>query len=125
MVDQQNGRNHTGCNGNQQIITADLYPVLAAWRPTQAVRPPVIDHVLTRPVIRRQSFTATEATCRAYPPRMPTDLRASAVQLRALRATGLRSAARLRLLPLRLTLPRAAGTLGSPLRWLGVAALPL
>ena len=45
---------------HQHIVAAGLHPMVAAWRRTQMVAAPVIDHVLTVAIFGRQALASVE-----------------------------------------------------------------
>ena len=64
-VVQEELQDDAGGNGHQHIVTAHLNPVVAAWRSTEAVPAPIVDHIAAAAVFRRQAVAAIVAMIRA------------------------------------------------------------
>src|SRR6185369_3541803 len=57
LTEQQLG-NDAGRDGDQHVVAAYLHPLIAAWRRVQAVRAPVVHHVLRTAIFRRNTAAA-------------------------------------------------------------------
>ena len=49
-------------NGNEKKIAVGFYPVITTGRRAEAARAPIIDYVLTIPILARQAIAAVEVT---------------------------------------------------------------
>src|SRR5690242_2268548 len=63
-VAEQDTGDDAGRHRRQHIVAADLHPVVAARRRAQAMRTPVVDHVLAVVIVRRQAPAAVEVVAR-------------------------------------------------------------
>src|SRR6185369_6720745 len=65
LTEQQLG-NDAGRDGDQHVVAAYLHPLIAAWRRVQAVRAPVVHHVLRTAIFRRNTAAAAQVAAVAH-----------------------------------------------------------